>query len=67
VIGYGCFLPDLTRFTNLQCGETRQTCGRSRPCAPRQILWYSRPRSEMIIESAAKIHVYGFARENFPG
>ena len=21
--GYGCFLPDLTRFATLQCGETR--------------------------------------------
>ena len=21
----GCFLPDLTRFTTLQCGEARQT------------------------------------------
>lgn len=24
VNGYGCFLPDLTRFTTLQCGEARQ-------------------------------------------
>jgi len=24
VNGYGCFLPDLTRFTTLQCGETRR-------------------------------------------
>ncbi len=24
VISCGCFLPDLTRFTTLQCGETRQ-------------------------------------------
>ena len=25
VNGYGCFLPDLTRFTTLQCGETRRS------------------------------------------
>ena len=24
VNGCGCFLPDLTRFTTLQCGETRR-------------------------------------------
>ena len=22
--GYGCFLPDLTRFATVQCGEARQ-------------------------------------------
>ena len=25
VNGCGCFLPDLTRFTTLQCGETRRS------------------------------------------
>jgi len=24
VTGCGCFLPDLTRFTKLQCGEARR-------------------------------------------
>jgi len=33
VNGCGCFLPDLTRFTTLQCGETRRRECYHRPLA----------------------------------
>jgi len=49
----GCFLPDLTRFTTLQCGEARQFIW-SRAQLPRN------PRKlkvAMIKESGRKIHV----------
>jgi len=41
-IDCGCFLPDLTRFTNQQCGETRQ--------------FFKKPTGAMIKEATRKIH-----------